>query len=153
MKIKVFLYPSPLLLNLCLLRACPYYILNIFVIRLSASSLIYSHLKTTSDVTWKSGNACKGGNNLMAMVSNAKDTQKYRSSCSWGLTGSLALLEHQNFLGLGLQVMYLEVDCKRYSVSVNIIYVKYLNVKKKPQINFEIIVMLGKSMHTGPSVL
>lgn len=88
----------------------------------------------------------------MATVGNAKYTAKQRSSYLGGLTGSLASLDHQNFLGLGLQAMYLEVACERESASVNIIYVKYLNVMK-PLINFENIVMLRKYMLTGPLAL
>ena len=32
------------------------------------------------------------------------------NECSWGLTGSLASLEHKSYLGLGLQAMYLKIN-------------------------------------------
>ena len=58
MKIKVFLYSSPLL-----------------------SPIPASHLKTTSNVTWKARNGFLGGKILMATVCNAKETEKHRRSC------------------------------------------------------------------------
>ena len=76
-----------------------------FFILLLLSPIPASHLKTTSDVTWKARNDFSGGKILMATFCNAKDTEKHRRSCFWGLTGSLALLEHQSHLGLGLQVI------------------------------------------------
>ena len=40
------------------------------------------------------------------------------NECSSGLTGSLASLEHQSYLGLGLQVMYLKINAALQLINI-----------------------------------